>query len=755
MTNWARDVRERYATATVEKRSRHALHLRQSDGKRVAVFSGLPCHYQDKEGRWQELDTALTWRRDHWGADGVPVRIAADKTISVEGVEYSQRTTRVGLLDATSNAKSAQDVSGASVDGDSVVTTGEIGGAPWEHRLRVTPVGLRETMTLEKQPAIDKASDSDWLTLETLITGKAFADGQVSEYSKGAVSFPTPHAWDAKGREAECKRYASTRDGAQYLYTCIPLAFLKDAAYPVTIDPDFAGSTADAMVYGQSTTYSTARSTAAANTDTARWNVGQYAFGSDRQVFRSFLKFDTSSLGAGVIVTGVTLKLTIETHDAADTAFTVQIVKQDWSGQDPISSANREAAYDGCLSGTADSNPWRNTADGISDDTQYTSGALDTSWVNKTGNTYYSLRSSRDVSGTEPSGEEYLRCHSASASTVGFRPVLAVTYSYAQAGAGAWEGAGVQTRSTAKPVAGAWEGVGALARAVGKALAGAWSGVGELASELSSGATEYLQDVAGAWAGAGDTVRSVARAVAGAMESAGALVRSVGKPSAGAWEGVGAPTQQTGKVTGGAWDGSGAPTRAMTTALAGVWDSAGAVARAVSTAAAGAWAGAGDLARTTSTALSGALTGAGDVVRSTGKALAGAASWAGETARAVGKILSGVWEGAGDGAGVGGHMHYLVDVAGAWIASGGATKTIARALSGAWAGLGALVRWVFGQTPSERTYTVVAEDRSLTRAAESRAYAVAAEVRTLSLAAQDRVYAVGAEDRTFARGEEE
>jgi hypothetical protein len=55
---------------------------------------------------------------------------------------------------------------------------------------------------------------------------------------------------------------------------------------------------------------------------------------------------------------------------------------------------------------------------------------LTTSWVNKTGNTNYALRSSRDAegSGTAPIGAEYLMFYSGDAATVTNRPYLDVAH---------------------------------------------------------------------------------------------------------------------------------------------------------------------------------------------------------------------------------------------------------------------------------------------------------------------------------------
>ena len=200
---------------------------------------------------------------------------------------------------------------------------------------------------------------------------------------------------------------------------------------------DFVSSSGDGYIYGKETNnYTTARSTStgfdisADNHRLGQWKEDLGLSGYDYWTRRMFLKFDTSSIPDMAIITRVKLRLTAQA-DSSTTDFDIQIVKQDWSSQDPIASGTREAAYDGCLAGTADDNIWRNTS-GMSLNTPYESGELDISRINKTGNTYYSLRSSRDYSNTEPSASvsenESITIYTSEVATSAYRPYLVVEY---------------------------------------------------------------------------------------------------------------------------------------------------------------------------------------------------------------------------------------------------------------------------------------------------------------------------------------
>lgn len=188
---------------------------------------------------------------------------------------------------------------------------------------------------------------------------------------------------------------------------------------------------ADAYIVGENAVYATARGTATGHGAAGTMRAGQW-FIPPYYCYRSMLVFDTSAIGAGAIVNQVNMILTCTTN-ATPTDFDVQIVKQDWSAQNPIDAANRDAAYDGCLAGAADDNIWRNTA-GIAVNTPYTSPNLDTAWVNVAGLTYYSLRSDRDFTGVAPAGQEYIFLASSDHATPAYRPQLVIDYTLPAAG---------------------------------------------------------------------------------------------------------------------------------------------------------------------------------------------------------------------------------------------------------------------------------------------------------------------------------
>ena len=380
MANWAK-LQEQLTGLPVVKRAKHSIHFDKGNGEIVANFSGKPCHYEEN-GEWKPIDTKLLLGNDgFYGCPHSPVKVHKDGRVKVDKSNYSQFTELPGSPVG-------------KVDGDRIVR--DFPGGYQE--LFVTEEGFREVITVIKPT----------FPLEKFI---------------GKQTGTLPSAYKSSPQTAV------DANGDMFEITSDTKAFgnwLNKAAYPVTIDPDFTGNADDHTVYGSNADYATARSTSAGIdiTGSSKLSVGQ-ALGF--LILRGFLKFDTSSISPNT-VSQVNLKL-VCIQDCSQRNFDIQIVKQDWSAQDPIATANREAVYDNCLSGDADASIWRNT-NGMSINTQYASGNLATEWVNTSAATYYSLRGSLDVAGSAPTAnnEDYVGIASANNATESYRPVLSVTY---------------------------------------------------------------------------------------------------------------------------------------------------------------------------------------------------------------------------------------------------------------------------------------------------------------------------------------
>ena len=188
---------------------------------------------------------------------------------------------------------------------------------------------------------------------------------------------------------------------------------------------DFASS-GSGSVYNSNASYATARGTAGYYLYPGKIYIQHDFDGANYQVFRGPVKFDTSVIPVSSTILTVKLGMTPYAKNI-DTHFDVIIKKHDWSGQDPITDANKDTYFDGALAASNDDNIWQNTSV-VLVNTTYESGLHDPTWVVKGGITYYSILNSNDVAGTPPSDFQTIQFYAFDDATVAYRPYLVVTY---------------------------------------------------------------------------------------------------------------------------------------------------------------------------------------------------------------------------------------------------------------------------------------------------------------------------------------
>ncbi len=288
MANWAR-LQEQLTGLPVVKRDKHSIHFDKGNGEIVANFSGKPCHYEEN-GIWKALDTAIVELEDgSLGAKGVPVRLNLNGLVRIINEQnedlYSQVTTRVGVFNSTtSNLVDYINLPVGTVQDDLLVKDTDL----YSHTLRLTETGLREEIVIHEKPAFITDKANLWLVLDTVVTGITFEDGWLDQFEIAQMHFPPPTATDAEGREGTAKCYAKNINGVQHIFTGLKFSELYRAAYPVTIDPDFTGTSS-----GGDTNIRSANST---NYGTD----GTFQFLNNRHIL---IRFDLSSVPAGASIT--------------------------------------------------------------------------------------------------------------------------------------------------------------------------------------------------------------------------------------------------------------------------------------------------------------------------------------------------------------------------------------------------------------------------------------------------------------------
>lgn len=253
----------------------------------------------------------------------------------------------------------------------------------------------------------------------------------IPEPVEGLVEFDIPHRAKPDGLYKKERHIVGGIKGESFLLT-------KDMTYPLVIDPDYSAGSGDGLITGTNAAFATARSTSNSLDTTAITHRISWQLSAGTYILsRFYVLFDTSGIPDGDAVSLVTMSLTITNKVVPTTNFDVVIVKQDWSGQNPLGAGNRETAYDNALTSSLDDNIWKNTAS-ITATNTYASGNLNTSWVSKTGSTYYTVMTSPDYNNTAPTSNQYLDLASQNHATSGYRPVLTVTHAAAAVSQPVW-----------------------------------------------------------------------------------------------------------------------------------------------------------------------------------------------------------------------------------------------------------------------------------------------------------------------------
>ncbi|RLF41013.1 MAG: hypothetical protein DRN18_04205, partial [Thermoplasmata archaeon] len=300
-------------------------------------------------------------------------------------------------------------------------------------RYRVTYDGLSEEIILKKPLDIKS------LTEEIELSGDCYCEednGTIYLCSKGSRIFEIkkPFMKEENDPAERCYdlRYEIKRNGSTYYITKVieNLSWLKDASreYPIVLDPsvtivevDPGSGENDGYVYGRDADYRRARKIATGYSNSATTlYIGQYKnlFTGDYYIYRSFLKFDTSSIPSIATITSAALKL-YGYGDYSSTDFHIRLTK--WTGDTPIDTGDYLQS-DGKL-----------YDDGSFSTSSFTTSGYNTirisnySLITKAGYTKICVASDRDISGIQPTGSEYVIVYSYEKGS-GYRPLLIVTY---------------------------------------------------------------------------------------------------------------------------------------------------------------------------------------------------------------------------------------------------------------------------------------------------------------------------------------
>jgi len=220
-------------------------------------------------------------------------------------------------------------------------------------------------------------------------------------------------------------------NGYTYLLSGLKVSDLNTMTYPVVIDPTLTvySISSDGYIYNSGTNYNTVQTASSGTVSSSGTyiTIGQNKvanFPPTYYIYRGFAFFNTSALPSNAYLDNATLSL-YKKDDYSTMDFDITI--QNGQPTYPHNPMQTGDYYRGYYSGNGGS---LNTS-------RFTSGynaipLNNLSWINTTGITKLCLRSSRDISGNAPTGNEYINVYSGNAFEPGggitYKPKLVITY---------------------------------------------------------------------------------------------------------------------------------------------------------------------------------------------------------------------------------------------------------------------------------------------------------------------------------------
>ncbi len=216
-------------------------------------------------------------------------------------------------------------------------------------------------------------------------------------------------------------------NGNTYLLSGLNLSDLNAMTFPVVIDPTLSVNSLnnDGYIHNSSTRYSTAWEARSGTADSSSTylSIGQKKAGfptPNYYVYRGFVLFNTTALPSNAYIDSAILTL-YKKDDYSTTDFDITI--QNGQPTYPHNPLQKDDYDKRLYSGNGGS---MNTTSFVSGRNNISITEFD--WINETGITKFCLRSSRDISGTTPTGSEYVNVYSANTPNAGWVPKLIIAY---------------------------------------------------------------------------------------------------------------------------------------------------------------------------------------------------------------------------------------------------------------------------------------------------------------------------------------
>ena len=213
-------------------------------------------------------------------------------------------------------------------------------------------------------------------------------------------------------------------NGNTYLLSGLKISDLNAMTYPVVVDPTLTvfSSQSDGHIQQSNVSYGSARNaTGGTVNDTGSTiTIGQKKYSSTYTIWRGFVFFNTSVISENANISNATLSL-YKDSDYSTTDFNIVVQNgQPTYPHNPLQSGDYNKNHYSGNGGSLNTSGFTSGYNAIT--------LTDFDWITPGGTTKLCLRSSRDISGTVPTGNEYIVIHANYAGLRRYPPKLSIIY---------------------------------------------------------------------------------------------------------------------------------------------------------------------------------------------------------------------------------------------------------------------------------------------------------------------------------------
>jgi len=309
-------------------RQRREKHFLQENGEIIAVMYNDDIHFK-KNGKYEEIDNTIIKENEYYTNTNNEYKVYFKDNSSKElmKIEEDNHYLEINLLDSNNvPIKKEENVSRLT---DSVKYENILNGIDLEYK--VLPTKVKENIIINSKDSVVDTLNFLVNTDLDLVVNKDKSISAVKD-NKTIFTIEAPYMIDFNGNINNKLYYVLAKYNNQYILNLnLDLEWLKNAAYPVVIDPTISNKGQNCPVYD---TYIYPGDDSVDRNGQDILKAGVERINGQDRVNRTLIKFDLPTIGTGSQVTSAYLQLVgygEKTETQLGDVVSIHRVTKDWT----------------------------------------------------------------------------------------------------------------------------------------------------------------------------------------------------------------------------------------------------------------------------------------------------------------------------------------------------------------------------------------------------------------------------------------